>query len=160
MRHVRLQDLISIGRLKWTALVASLFLPVSFSGAAFADYDFTVKMSEDKKLCPAITAVLSEEYNRFALHVPPSHDWFTAIQWQALSTLGEQFRDEPLLINQPCFGDRWANFDIDNDGQPEIVIKRRCNLGGIPSDGLLIFRGDETREHIYQALIDPYPQTA
>ena len=134
-------------------MFALVVFPASVSSAAPEKYDFKLKMSQDKQLCPAITKVLSATYS---FDVPPSHDWFTAIQWQELGTLGEQFRDEPLPINQPCFGDRWAKFDIDNDGQPEIVIKRRCNLGGIPSDILLIFRGDETRERIYQILMDPF----
>lgn len=156
MGPVRLEDLISIGRWKWAVLVALVAFPASFSSAAPEKYDFKLKMSQDKELCPAITKVLSAEYKRFAIVVPPSHDWFTAIQWQALDTLGEQFRNEPQFMDTSCHIDRWATFDIDNDGQPEVVIKRSGCLGGILSDDLLIFRGDEAREHIYQTLMDPF----
>jgi hypothetical protein len=153
MRPEHWQDLTLIGRWKWAVLVALVAFPASFSSAAPEKYDFKLKMSQDKELCPAITKVLSATYS---FDAPPSHDWFTAIQWQTLNTLGEQFRDEQRLSIAPCLGDSWATFDIDNDGQPEIVIKTRCNLGGIPSDGLLVFRSDEAREHIYQTLMDRF----
>lgn len=112
MANVSVQELTSIRRWKWAVLFALVVFPASVSSAAPEKYDFKLKMSQDKQLCPAITKVLSATYS---FDVPPSHDWFTAIQWQELGTLGEQFRDEPLLINQPCFGDRWAKFDIDNE---------------------------------------------
>jgi hypothetical protein len=59
-------------------------------------------------------------------------------------------------MDTSCHIDRWAIFDIDNDGQSELVIKRSGCLGGKLTDELLVFRPDEAREHIYQALMDPF----
>jgi hypothetical protein len=148
---VKLQALTSKGR--WNVFLTALVVfSASVSSAAPEKYKFALKMSQDKQLCPAITKVLSTTYS---LTASPTHDWFTAIQWQALDTLGEQFRDESNFMDTWCHIDRWAIFDIDNDGHPELVIKRSGCLGGIFSDNLFIFRSDEAREYIYQVLIDP-----
>jgi hypothetical protein len=37
---------------------------------------FKLKMSEDKKLCPAITDVLAEEYNEHWIQDSPRQEWF------------------------------------------------------------------------------------
>lgn len=152
MKNVGLQDLTSIGRWKWAFLVALMVFPASFASAGPQNYDFKLKMSQDKQLCPAIAKVLSAEYTRNAIDAPPSHNWF--IQWQTLDTLGEQLWEEPRFKDSSCRKYRWATFDVDNDGQPEIVVKNSWCLGGQLSDDLLIFRGDEAKEHIYQTLME------
>lgn len=154
MRNVGLQDLTSLGRWDWAFLVALVMFPASTASAAPENYDFKLKMSQDKQLCPAITEVLSAEYTRHAIDASPSHDWF--IQWQTFDTLDDQLWKEPRFEDSSCHMYRWAMFDIDNDGQPEIVIKISGCLGGKLTDDLRIFRGDEAKEHIYQTLMDLY----
>lgn len=114
---------------------------------------FTLKMSEDKTLCPAITEVLAAEYNDHFIQDPPHHEWF--VQWEPVRSLGEQFQDESVFHETACHVLRWAQFDIDNDGRPEIVIKLSGCLGGIRSDTLSIFRSDAPRSGIYDKLVNP-----
>lgn len=152
MRDVGLQGLTSLGRWKSTFLVALVVFSASTSSAAPEKYDFKLKMSQDKQLCPAITEVLSSEYTRHAIDAAPSHNWF--IQWQTFDTLSDQLWEEPWFHDSSCQKYRWATFDIDNDGQSEIVIKISGCLGGKLTDDLLIFSGDEAKEHIYQTLMD------
>ena len=158
MRKMRLQDRTPIVpwrlKLNWTTLVALVALSASMVGAAPENYDFKLKMSQDKELCPAITKVLSAEYNDIWIQRAPRHEWF--IRWEPLDSLGEQFRNEPALIDRDCHKNRWAQFDIDNDGHTELVIKQSRCLGGILSDTLYIFQSEEARENIYQFLMDPF----
>jgi len=113
---------------------------------------FTLKMSEDKRLCPAITEVLADEYTEHWIQDPPRHEWF--VQWESLRSLGEQFWDEPRFNDDHCSLYRWAQFDIDNDGQVELVVKWSACQGGIRSDMLYIFRGDAPRSRIYDKMMD------
>jgi hypothetical protein len=114
---------------------------------------FKLKMSEDKTLCPAITEVLAEEYSEHWIQDPPRHEWF--IQWEPVRSLGEQFQDASVFHETDCHLLRWAQFDIDNDGRTEIVIKLSGCLGGIRSDTLSIFRSDAPRSGIYDKLVNP-----
>lgn len=113
---------------------------------------FTLKMSEDKTLCPAITEVLAAEYNDHWIQDPPRHEWF--IQWEPVRSLGEQFQDASVFHETDCHVLRWAQFDIDNDGRSEIVIKLSGCLGGIRSDTLSIFQSDAPRSGIYDKLVN------
>jgi len=117
-------------------------------------FSFKLKMSEDKKLCPAITQVVSDEYNDHWIQDPPRHEWF--VQWESVRSLGEQFRDDPEFNDDHCSLYRWAQFDIDNDGQVELVIKWSACLGGIRSDTLYIFRSEEPRAGIYETVRNPF----
>lgn len=140
--------------LKWTVMTALLSLPVCAASAAVESYDFKLRMSEDEKLCLAITEVLAKEYSNAFVQLPPRHEWF--IRWNVLDSLGEQFRDEPRFIDDGCSLYRWAQFDIDNDGRVEIVIKWSACLGGVRSDTLYVFHGEEARDRIYQAIMNPF----
>lgn len=141
--------------LKWTVMIALVSLPVCATSAALERYDFKLRMSEDKKLCSAITEVLSEEYLNGLVQLPPHHEWF--IRWNVLDSLGEQFRDEPRLIDDGCSLYRWARFDIDNDGRAELVVKWSSCLGGIRSDTLYIFRNEESPAGIYETIMNKFP---
>ena len=59
---MRIDGLTLVGRLNWTTMVVLVALSASMAGAAPENYDFKLKMSQDKDLCPAITKVLSSEY--------------------------------------------------------------------------------------------------
>jgi hypothetical protein len=69
-------------------------------------------------------------------------------------SLGEQFRDEPRFSDDHCSLYRWAQFNIDNDGRSELVIKWSACLGGIRSDVLYMFRGDAPRSSVYDKMMD------
>ncbi|MCC6965839.1 MAG: hypothetical protein IT391_06090 [Nitrospira sp.] len=133
-------------------LVVALAVPTGAVGDA---YDFKLVMSQDKNLCPAISEVLSTEYSAIGIQDPPRHEWF--VKWEPLSGLNEQFREEPQFNDDHCSIYRWAMFDIDNDGQAELVIKWSACLGGIRSDHVYIFRSDEPREGISETLLDRAP---
>jgi hypothetical protein len=124
-------------------------------GAAPEHFNFTLKMSEDKKLCPAITEVLAAEYNDHWIQDSPRHEWF--IKWEPLRSFDEQFRNEPRFSDDYCSIYRWAQFDIDNDGQAELVVKWSSCLGGIRSDTLYIFRSEEPSAGIYETIMNKFP---
>lgn len=137
-------------------VILLVVLSAAWSVSASEFYEFKLAMSKDKKLCPAITKVLSEEYSRIGIEYAPEHEWFQAIQWQSLVSLGEQFKEDRLFRDEPCRIYRWAKFDLNNDDKSDIIVKWSGCLGGIASDTLYIFSGTETAAEIHKALIDPF----
>lgn len=134
-------------------LLLVLGTSVATEAVAPEQFKFILKWSQDKKLCPAITQVLSDEYNDHWIQDPPVHEWF--VKWEPVRSLGEQFQDVSVFHETDCHVLRWAQFDIDNDGKSEIVIKLSGCLRGILSDTLSIFRNDAPRSGIYDKLVNP-----
>ena len=56
------------------ALLGVLLTGVITEGAASEQFKFILRWSQDKKLCPAITQALSDEYNDHWIQDPPLHD--------------------------------------------------------------------------------------
>lgn len=140
---------------KLVALLCVLLVDPIAEAAAPEQFKFILKWGQDKKLCPEITQVLSDEYNDHWIQDPPLHEWF--VHWDSIRSLGEQFKEEPRFSGDHCSLYQWAEFDIDNDGHLELVVKWSACLGGIRSDTLYIFRGEEPRAGIYETLMNRYP---
>ena len=136
-------------------LLLVLGTSVATEAVAPEQFKFILKWSQDKKLCPAITQVLSDEYNDHWIQDPPVHEWF--VKWESIRSLDEKFRDGPEFNDDHCSLYLWAQFDIDNDGQAELVVKWSACLGGIRSDHLYIFRNQEPPTGIYESLMNKSP---
>lgn len=84
---------------------------------------YTLMMSKDAKLCNSMLALYNGDMKAHGKIMYEQHEMFTKIKWQV---------DSELELTH-------AFFDINNDGENELVIRFDAMLRGIDIDNLLIY---------------------
>jgi uncharacterized protein len=87
---------------------------------------YTLEMSKDDKLCNAMLVLYNEDMKTYNSIRYDQHEIFASIKWQA---------DKKLELKH-------AFFDINNDGDNELVIKDHGMLSGRSVDTLFIYPAD------------------
>lgn len=87
---------------------------------------YILEMSKDDKLCNAMLALYNEDMKTYNSIRYDQHEIFASIKWQA---------DKELELKH-------AFFDINNDGDNELVIKDHGMLSGRSVDTLFIYPAD------------------
>lgn len=103
-------------------------------GVAWAGQEaYKLAIGKDGELCKAILQLVNADVKRYREISYEEHPYFKDIGWgPADAVLGEQF------ISNRCSKYSVANFDIDNDGKRDFVIKHRGCLSGKLTDSLYI----------------------
>ena len=98
--------------------LALVFLLV-MSGIAWAGKEaYRLVISQDKELCSAMLKLINDDLREHGEIRYEDHEMFAASTWQPLSEFsGDKF------IDTGCSIDRVSQFDIDNDGRLDTVVK-------------------------------------
>ena len=78
---------------------------------------YTLAMSKDKVLCKSLLNLFNEDVKKHG-ELTYQHEAFTRIQWETITSI----YDERYPAHS-CDSLQRANFDIDNDGQSNLVLK-------------------------------------
>lgn len=88
--------------------------------------DYTVVMGKAAAVCQHMLNLFNEDMKNFGELKYDQHEEFTAIEWT-------------LAKESYCSRDQLAQFDIDNDGHEDIVLKDESCIRGHPSDSLFLY---------------------
>lgn len=103
-------------------------------GVAWAGQEvYTLAMSKDKVLCKTLLNLFNEDVKKHG-ELTYQHEAFTRVQWETIASI----YDERYPAHS-CDSLQRANFDIDNDGHSNLVLKHSGCLHDLMSDGLFIF---------------------
>jgi hypothetical protein len=107
-----------------------------WSSACFAD-QYVLVMSKNDCVCQHMLKIYNEDLEKYGEIKYDQHEEFKAIDWKKQESYLEYFGNGTLEEHDTLI----SKFDINNDGNPEIVIKdEHRTLRGIDSDAIYIFR--------------------
>jgi hypothetical protein len=117
-------------------LVLSFLVFMISTGVAWAGergYQFVV--GRNSKLCARVLEVFREDLDdRWRLRY--QHEIFRQITWKPVELKGQGPK------SRHCSSLDKAIFDLDNDGQPDLVVKTTFCMKGSPSDSFYMFPAD------------------
>ncbi|MBY0248950.1 MAG: hypothetical protein K2Q17_14910 [Nitrospiraceae bacterium] len=88
--------------------------------------DYTLVVGKAAAVCQHMLKILSEDLKAFGELKYDQHEEFTAIEWT-------------LALDDYCRRDQLAQFDIDNDGHDDTVLKNEGCLRGVLDDSIFIY---------------------
>lgn len=119
-------------RIAWIILGCLSLLPIS-NAASFVTntHPYILVMSKDKELCESMLGLYNTDMNTHGRIDYDSHEIFSRIEWEDLDD-----SDDSSAI--------WlrADFDINNDGKNETVVKFSGHVQAADLDTLYIYPGD------------------
>jgi hypothetical protein len=97
---------------------------------------YTLAMSKDKVLCKNLLNLFNEDVKQHG-ELTYQHEAFTSIQWETITSI----YDERYPAHS-CDSLQRANFDIDNDGHSNLVLKHSGCFHDVMTDDLFVFPED------------------
>ncbi len=88
--------------------------------------DYTLVMGKAEAVCKHMLSLFNEDMKNFGELKYDQHEEFTVIDWT-------------LALDDYCQHDQLAQFDIDNDGHDDTVLKHAGCLRGVLNDSLFIY---------------------
>ena len=119
-------------------LVFGVFLLMMSAGAVWAgERGYQLVVGRDSKLCAKILEAFREDVDdRWRLRY--QHEIFRQIIWKPVELRGQGPKA------RHCSSLNQAMLDLDNDGQPDLVVKSTFCMKGSPSDSFYKFPVDST----------------
>jgi hypothetical protein len=117
-------------------LVFGLLVFMISAGVAWAgERGYQLVASRDSKLCARVLDAFREDVDdRWRLRY--QHEIFRQITWKPVELRGQGPK------TRHCSSLNQAMFDLDNDGQPDLVVKTTFCMKGSPSDSFYMFPAD------------------
>lgn len=107
------------------------------SGVAWAGHEaYRLMMSKDNELCESVLALFNADMKKYYGVRYQDHEMFIRIGWQPVKLEWEK------NLAPSCSVLQRAIFDVNNDGQDDLVIKWSACLRGNPIDSLYVFPKD------------------
>jgi len=107
---------------------------ISFAWAGREAY--TLAMSKEKVLCKNLLNLFNEDVRQQG-ELTYQHEAFTRIQWETITSIYDE-----RYPSHSCDLLQRANFDIDNDGHNNLVLKHSGCLHDLMNDDLFVFPED------------------
>jgi hypothetical protein len=107
-------------------LLIALSMPVLVSAALVQ-----VVAGKDISFCEKVAKFFGDR-------LAPDADLLKTVEWKAVELKGQGPK------TRHCSSLNQATFDLDNDGQPDLVVKSTFCMKGSPSDSLYVFSADST----------------
>jgi hypothetical protein len=124
----------SLQFIKWLVLGFLVFM-IGVGAAWVGEQGYQLVAGKDSKLCTrALEAFREDVDDRSQLRY--QHEMFRQITWKAVELKGQGPR------TRHCSNLSKAMFDLDNDGQQDLVVKTTFCMKGSPSDSLYMFPAD------------------
>lgn len=127
-------------------IILAIILFIFISSISFAD-EYILVMSKDDNVCKHILKLYNDDFKKYGAVKYDQHDEFNAIKWERkrvykINEKGE--KDYYYSVKETML---LSNFDINNDGKEEIVIKSyESGLHAIPSDQIYIFNKSDVAQ--------------
>jgi hypothetical protein len=114
-----------------------LVFMISVSVASAGERGYQLVAGKDSKLCARVLEALREDLDdRWRLRY--QHKIFRQITWKPVELRGQGSR------TRHCSRLDKALFDLDTEGQPDLVVKTTFRMKGSPSDSFYLFPADST----------------
>jgi uncharacterized protein YecT (DUF1311 family) len=96
---------------------------------------YTLLLNNDLQLCQHMLKLFTDDLRHY-LRGNNEHEEFDAVPWRPVRIIYSADGKERYLDA------RGANFDFNNDGVSDFVVKSHAQLSGIPADSIAVFMGD------------------
>lgn len=130
--------------MKRGALIVTFLLTIAGTSMA-ATYELL--LNKDEKLCPEIFRIASADLKKYGEVVYNNHALFQTIQWQPIGQVLREWIDK-----YPCGPTQFANFDMNNDGKEDFVVKDTGCLMSQPTDSVYLLDGENQAFSSYRKL--------
>ncbi len=120
--------------IKWLVFGFLVFM-ISVGVAWAGERGYQLVAGRDSKLCARVLDAFREDVDdRWRLRY--QHEIFRQITWKPVELRGQGPK------TRHCSSLNQAMFDLDNDGQPDLVVKTTFCMKGSPSDSFYMFPAD------------------
>jgi hypothetical protein len=124
-------------------IIACLSLLLSVTSRAD---EYVLVMSKDDNVCQHMLGIYNDDLKKYGHIKYELHEEFSSIDWGKIKYFrrvdnGKEYPKYPTVLDDGYA--EISKFDIDNDGEDEVVIKKEGSLSGIETQSIFYFESED-----------------